>query len=179
MRKVLSLALAFMLVVAAAPAAFAANTTTLTTTVPPATYTLNIPADQAIAFGNYSTEIGNVTVTESSGFASGKNLAVTVTYDAFKSDAVSTTIPFKLSYKGTDNGSTKVTDLPSGDQLLFRHNSGGAVYEKASVLVSGASSYLYFIDSISLVVNSSAWGKALAGEYTGTITFTAEVLVEP
>lgn len=179
MRKVLSLALAFVLVVAAAPAAFAANTTTLTTTVPPATYTLNIPADQTIDFGATSTDIGNVTVTDSTGFAHGKNLAVTVTYDAFKSDSVSTTIPFNLSQIGSSSSGEQRTNLASGDQLLFRHNSNGAVYERASILVSGASSYLYFIDNISLAVNSDAWGKALAGEYTGTITFTAEVVVEP
>lgn len=179
MRKVLSLALAFVLVVAAAPAAFAANTTTLTTTVPPATYTLNIPADQTIAYGSGTVEIGNVTVTESTGFAYGKNLAVTVTYDAFKSDAVSTTIPFKLSQSGSTSSGVKKTDLASGDQLVFRYKTDGAVSEKASILVAGASSYYYSIDSISLSVVGDAWGKALAGEYTGTITFTAEVVVEP
>ena len=34
------------------------------------------------------------------------------------------------------------------------------------------------ITAINLLVDSDDWGKALAGEYTATITFTAEVVAE-
>ena len=32
------------------------------------------------------------------------------------------------------------------------------------------------VDELYLTVKSSDWGKALGGEYTATITFTAEVV---
>ena len=74
MKKLLAVVLAMLTVFSFGTVAFAANTTTLTTTVPDAEYTLNIPADQEIPFGATSTDIGNVTVTNASGFAVGKNL---------------------------------------------------------------------------------------------------------
>ena len=58
MKKLTTLVLALALAASLAVPAFAANTTTLTTTVPAATYTLNIPADQEIPFG----EIGRAHV---------------------------------------------------------------------------------------------------------------------
>ncbi len=75
MKKLLSLALALLMLASVATVALA-STTTLTTTVPPATYTLNIPADQEIPFGAVSTEIGAISVTDGTGFAEGKNLKV-------------------------------------------------------------------------------------------------------
>ena len=77
MKKLLSLALALLMLASVATVALA-STTTLTTTVPPATYTLNIPADQEIPFGETGHNIGNVTVTDAAGFAEGKNLKVTM-----------------------------------------------------------------------------------------------------
>ena len=73
MKKTLSFLMALVLVLSLGTMAFADGTTTLSTTVPPATYTLNIPADQEITFGATRAEIGNVTVSDSSGFAEGKN----------------------------------------------------------------------------------------------------------
>ena len=82
MKKFIAIVLAVLTVLSFSTVAFAeGNTTTLTTTVPDATYTLNIPADQQITFGATSTDIGTVTVTNSSGFAAGKDLHVTITYD--------------------------------------------------------------------------------------------------
>ena len=172
MRKVLSLALAFMLVVAAAPAAFAANTTTLTTTVPPATYTLNIPADQTIDFGATSTDIGNVTVTDSAGFATGKNLAVTVAYTSFKSETVETTIPCSLYVTGTS--SSNRAKITSGSSIVFNGTSNGNVKSSAT-WISGST--VFDISGIKLEVSSFDWSRALAGNYTTTITFSAEVVI--
>ena len=81
MKKFIAIALAVLTVLSFSTVAFAADTTTLTTTVPDATYTLNIPADQEIAFGTIDTDIGSMTVTNSSGFAEGKNLQVSLTFD--------------------------------------------------------------------------------------------------
>ena len=172
MRKVLSLAWAFVLVVAAAPAAFAANTTTLTTTVPPATYTLNIPADQTIDYGATSTNIGNVTVTDSAGFASGKDLAVTITYEPFKSDTVETTMWYSLYAIGAS--SSNRSQMTSGSTITFKGTSSGTV--KTTATWTGSSSS-FDISNISLDVSSYDWGKALAGNYTTTVTFSAEVVI--
>ena len=113
MRKILSLTLAIMMVFSMTIMASAENTTTLTTTVPDATYILNIPADQTIDFGATSTNIGEVSVTNASGFAEGKNLAVTITYDAFKCEGNSTTIPYTVLMNSPE-GYGEPTNITSG-----------------------------------------------------------------
>lgn len=171
MKKLFTLVLVVLLVVSLAPAAFAANatpgSTTLTTTVPDAEYTLNIPADQTITFGATSTEIGNVTITDAKSFANGKNVKVTVTYDAFTSPSVKTTIPFTLKY---DTGHVNSPfEKPSGESFVFSGKYDGTVEEKAS---------LNSVEALIVYIASSDWGKALAGDYTATIAFTAEVVAE-
>lgn len=98
MKKLIALALAVTLLASMAVTVSAANTTTLTATVPAAGYTLNIPANQEVNFGTTQADIGNITVTDSAGFAVGKNLQVTVTYDAFSADKISTQIPYTASH---------------------------------------------------------------------------------
>lgn len=190
MKKLFALALAAIMVASMSTVAFAAeSTTTLTATVPAATYTLNIPANQEIAFGTTQADIGNITVTDAAGFAVGKNLEVTVSYNAFTADGISTQIPYTLSlYAAGSEGSTgssayhsATKELPSGSALLFAGNTAGAVAENIKleadyVTVSGTK--MIPVTSVRFNALSEDWGKALAGEYTSTITFTAEVVVE-
>ena len=177
MRKILSLALAIMMVFSMTIMASAENTTTLTTTVPDATYTLNIPADQTIDFGKKETDIGNVTVTESSGFAKGKNLHVTLTYGPFSSSGVSTTIPYTIQKRVS--GFTDSRTVKSGDAIVFKGESSGAVYSKTMMSTSGPSGTSdHAVTNFYVCIDSETWGKALGGTYTSTITFTAEVVVE-
>lgn len=150
------------------------KSTTLTTTVPAATYTLNIPEDQKIEFGATETSIGNVTVTEATGFSEGKNVKLTVTYDEFKSEAVSTTIPFGLVHTFASSSETRA--VKSGASLYFYGKESGTVTERAD-LVNNNADYAA-VTGFNLKVNSNDWGKALAGDYTATITFTTEVVVE-
>ena len=96
MKKLFALLLAVIMVMSMATIVSAESTTTLTTEVPAASYTLNVPAVVPIDFGATSTDIGNVTVTDATGFAEGKNLKVTVTYGAFTSEGAATSIPFVL-----------------------------------------------------------------------------------
>ena len=174
MKKLLAIVMAVLSAFSMTAVAYAENTTTLTTTVPDATYTLNIPADQVIAFGTTGTQLGTVTVTDAVGFAVGKNLKVTCTYAPFSSPDTSTVIPFSLKayYKNTsvDVNYHHVT-MESGSSLVFNGLAGGTVKDPT---------YLgdEFLQSLSLYIESSAWGKALGGDYTATITFTAEVVVE-
>lgn len=178
MKKFIAVALAVLTVLSFSTVAFAADTTTLTTTVPDATYTLNIPADQEIAFGKTVSNIGNVHVTNSSGFAEGKNLKVTLTYGDFKADGVSTTIPYSIYQYGTwynsgvspvDRGSLH-TKKESGSNLIFKGMASGKCgdcdWGKTEIGTR----------TLRVEIESTDWGKALGGEYTSTITFTAEVV---
>lgn len=174
MKKSLSLLLVCALLVFAMPCALADGTTTLTTTVPAsATYTLNIPADQAIAYGATRTDIGSLTVSDSSGFAVGKHLDVTVTYGDFTSEDVDTTIPMILMGIPTKTG-VQDYSLDSGSTIRFHGQSNGSVGSTPS-RVSGTSSYSF--NSMYISINSTDWGKALGGDYTNTITFSAKVVV--
>ena len=121
MKKLTTLVLALALAASLAVPAFAANTTT----VPAATYTLNIPADQEIPFGKTSTNIGSISVTDGVGFASGKDLKVTLTYDAFASESVATTIPFLIQLGWAVNSSTSYADINSNDSIIFREKTQG------------------------------------------------------
>lgn len=179
MRRILSFALAIMMVFSMTIMASAENTTVLTTTVPDAEYTLNIPADQTISYGATKAEIGVVTVTNATGFAEGKNLQVTLTYNDFACANVSTTIPYTVGCSYMINGGQKDL-LPTGDAITFLGLDSGAVeqYHQFTAKDSGGHDYqedaeVYFIE-----VESSDWGKALGGTYTSTITFTAKVVVE-
>ena len=169
MKKVFAILLVAALLIPMATVASAANTTTLTTTVPAASYTLNIPADQEIPFGATETKIGKLTITDESGFASGKNLKVTVSYTDFASEQVSTKIPFIVIPKNDIGGTGNISSLQSGDHITFLGNDNGTISQSN---LFGGDVLLY------VKINSTDWSKALAGEYTATITFTAEVVAE-
>ncbi|MDD6271162.1 MAG: hypothetical protein PUA67_03885 [Ruminococcus sp.] len=167
MKKAMAILLAMLMLIPFATIAFAANTTTLTTTVPGATYTLNIPSDQEIAYGAFRTTIDAPTVTDSSGFAEGKNLYITATYSAFSSPTTDTTIPFRLENSGAVVGSEST--WLSGRRLPFLGQANGTV----------ATNLTFQSDITSkkciIVIDSTDWGKAAPGNYTATITFTTEV----
>ena len=192
MKKFIAIAIAVLTVFSFTTVAFAENTTTLTTTVPDAEYTLNIPADQEIPFGATSTDIGAISVTDSKYFAKGKNLQVSVVYDDFKSNEVSTTIPFVVKHYATWDGNGEdskqevkeksLKSVASGNAITFYGKSDGTVYEYISTKVEGFIGSGYddgsFVRNYLISIASTDWGKALAGDYTATITFTAEVVAE-
>lgn len=183
MKKLSALLLALALLMSAVPTAFAANTTpnttTLTTTVPSATYVLNIPADQTVTFGETKTYIGNVTVTDSKNFAEGKNVAVLVEYAPFaaETEEISTTIPYTLYPTSAANSSEEAKAdtfaFTTGRKLTFKGRVNGTVDELAKVPSSND-----YMKNMFVSIKSTDWGKALAGEYKSTITFTSEVVAE-
>lgn len=180
MKKLSALILALALLVSVIPAAYAANatpnTTTLTTTVSSASYVLNIPADQEIPFGQERTKIGNITITDTENFAVGKNVKVTTSFTPFTAENVSTTIPYTLSGYGVSDGKTYETSVAS---LIFKGKSDGTVAEKVRwECKPGSIGQTCEMDYVRVYIQSSAWGKALQGEYKSTITFTSEVVVE-
>lgn len=164
MKKAMAILLAMLMVIPFATIAFAANTTTLTTTVPGATYTLNIPSDQEIAYGALKTTIDAPTVTDSSGFAVDKNLYITATYSAFSSPTTDTTIPFRLNIRGEDYEYV----WSSGERLTFLGQANGTVATNITFSdITAKNCYIF--------IYSTDWGKAAPGNYTATITFTTEV----
>lgn len=191
MKKLASLLLVLALFLSLGTTALAATggTTTLTTTVPAAQYTLNIPADQAVTFGATSVDIGNVTVTDSSGFADGKNVEVAVSYTAFTSEDVETTIPInEVRLCGSRGGAETTTEYfctlsKNGNKMTFEGNSTGKVGTKAFVdgkgssLSSSTSNTDFYVNTLRVYILSTSWGKALAGDYSATITFTSSVVV--
>lgn len=175
MKKLFAILLAVMLFASMATIA-SAETTTLTTTVPAATYTLNVPADQKITYGKNYTEIGTVTITDANGFAPGKNVKVTVSYTDFTCEDVTTTIPFYLSgtYSYTySSAGDKYSTINSGDSMLFKCDT---INRLTNALHPDDADYK--MTKMEVRISSNDWGKALAGEYTATINFTAEVVAE-
>lgn len=181
MKKIVSILLVLVTVLSMGTMAFADGTTTLTTTVPAATYTLNIPADQTIAFGATSTNIGSIYVTNASGFSVGKNLSVSVVYSSFASESTNTTIPFTIHLASSKVGDgDKVTkyDVASGEKLVFLGTANNDVNKFHRLDPDTNSVAFRECDETYVNVRSSDWGKALGGDYTATITFTSEVVVE-
>lgn len=165
MRKLIALFMVIAMMIPMATVA-SASTTTLTTTVPAAEYTLIIPEDTTVEFGALFTQLEPmVTVSGAKGFASGKDLAVTVNYDAFRCEGVSTTIPFQLAPNSQGKG------WESGTSIIFEGKTDGTVATTAKWGTLG-------LPYIGVKVLSDDWGKALAGTYTAVLTFTSEVVVD-
>lgn len=173
--------LAMIMILSLSTVVFADQTTTLTTTVPGATYTLNIPADQTITFGAEKSDIGNLTVSDATGFAVGKNLEVEMTYTDFSSEGISTTIPMTINayyyHEGAAAGyDDYYCDLASGSKLIFDGNNKGGVNQTNAGNYGGSTGGL--LKKLYCKVSSSNWGKALGGTYTSTMTFTSKVVAE-
>ena len=60
--------------------------------------------------------------------------------------------------------------MESGSAVTFRGLSDGTVKLHASAANGNAMS------NVAIQITSENWGKALAGDYSATITFTAEVV---
>lgn len=190
MKKLLAILLAVtmlasMVTVASAAENTTSKTTTLTTSVPAASYVLNIPEDQTIPYGQTSTEIGNVTITDSKNFAEGKNVEVTVAHSGkFTSEDVTTTIAYRVrAFYQTESNGFQSSELKNEDKLVFFGNSAQTVDEKATVKFEYKENGIdrferVKVDTLKIQITSSDWGKALAGDYSTTITFSSEVVAQ-
>lgn len=168
MRKIIVFFMAITMMIPMTITASADGQTILTTDVPLASYELIIPSETPVKFGDYQTELDMIRVENASGFASNKNLRVTVTYEPFKSDTVSTTIPFELNLASTEYGEGVIKGWASDSSVAFSGLSTG-----------GVSAYPIYesqeMKSMFIRVNSTDWGKALGGSYKATLNFTSEV----
>lgn len=181
MKKLTTTIAAILLISCFIATSASAATTTLTTAVPGGDYTLVIPDNQEIPFGTTSRNIGSVKVSNATGFAIGKNLNVAVNYGPLASSTVETTIPYNLySYYARSTSSYNTMSnakLENNGVLTFTGKSDGTVrshYNDSNSNYSGE--YLWY--DLTFNASSSDWGAALPGDYSSTITFTAEVVRE-
>ncbi len=178
MKKLIALVMAVILLAATPTTVLADGTTTLTTTVPAEVqYTLNIPADQTVEYGTLEVDLGAITVTDSQGFAEGKNLSVTIDYTAFTAEGVDTTIPVQLVKGNKVNINFSRPKVASGSNIIFEGQKNGTVLQYPKYIPENVGKY-YDADIWLISISSTDWGKALPGDYTSTITFTSEVVVD-
>ena len=143
MKKLASFALAFALCAACAAPVLAeeTKTTIITTSINP-TYTVDIPANTAIAFNAASTTFDTKLGLSKAQLDPGSKVTVTAKPTALKNDTDSSkTIPFTLC---KDDG----TAFTSAD---FTNTSDKV--------------------ELSVHIDQTAWNKAYAGNYTGSVTF--------
>ena len=146
MKKVLTFALAVMLVMSLSVTAFAANTTggeaDITTSIAP-TYTVTIPADVNVQFNATETAFGAIEV-EAAQIHPDKCIKVELTSDGKLENSIDATkvIPYAIK------------------------DSTGAAFTSATYLTEGDKTEL------SIHITASDWNAAYAGEYSDTVTFT-------
>ena len=156
MKKLISFILALAMLACMSVTAFAADgpggSTTLSLTVPNKTlYTLNIPADQTIAYGATETNIGKVTASD---------VDTTVNY-----------VRVNCSWTNFTDGSnsiplTIVFDLYDNGARVHNHVDP-AMY---SELIYGPyDNYCEYFAQVS----ASDWAAAVPGDYTATLTWTS------
>lgn len=173
-RKMICMALAVIMIVSMTAMVFAEDTMTLTTSVPDATYTLTIPADMEIEFGSTYLEIEIPTVTEASGFAEGKDVKMTITTTPFAAPNVSTEIPFTVfgAFQSPRDQWPHAVWLHENNPLRYCGLASGAVNEKPFLGSDNSEE----MKTLYIEMYSEDWGKALGGTYTGSITFSTEIV---
>ena len=146
MKKVLTVALAVMLIMSLSVTAFAANTTggkaDITTSIAP-TYTVTIPADVNVAFNATETAFGAIEVTASQ-IHPDKCIKVALASDGKLENSIDATkvIPYAIK------------------------DSEGAAFTSATYLTEGDKTEL------SIHITADDWNAAYAGDYSDTVTFT-------
>ncbi len=183
MRKTIALILAVCTLLSFAVVASAdtvtSSTTTLTTKVPAASYTMKVPANQTIDYRLTTKKIGNVTIEESTGFSELKRIEVAVGTTEFTSEKVNTTIPYSLSFRWSSGRSYGFTYAGVGVVLLFEGQQDGTVKSRATAYREKGSSRNNpeaELEYMEVGITPRSWDKALAGDYTSTITFTSKVV---
>jgi len=178
MKKLLLILMAVTTAVCLCSLAVADGTVVLTTKVPESTYTLNIPDNLAVDYGETEVELGTVTVTDAANFAEKKNINVTVTATPFASADTSTTIPYDLKSRDVrlDVSETLNAD---GKVIYFLGKKDGTVNLYGQTpYTGGVDPVTSEVSELFLKFEPNAWNKALAGDYTATLKFTSEIVVE-
>ena len=143
MKKLSSILLTVAMAFTLSTTAFAATETTITTRVEP-TYTVTIPVDTAIIYGETTTPIGNISISNVN-FETGAGVEVTTQ----KTDLVnSRDNTKKIAY--TLNNTTPKSDFTG---VTFTSSDTSA-------------------RPLCIDITSTDWNNAKAGDYSATLTFT-------
>ncbi len=169
MRRFLAPVLALLAACCLSTAALAGTqgTQTLSTTVPDPTapsWTLNIPADTAVPYGDPDTSIGWVTVSDVQNVAADELIVCSADSTDFASGAG--TIPLKL-----------LGDRYEGGIRYTQHGtvSAGAPFE----LYDGTAPDKAFSAEIFALVDPADWAAAAPGSYTATVTYQSWLVSLP
>lgn len=139
-------ALALTVIVAGtAPASAEEQKTTLEATVP-SSYTLTIPKSQAIEYGRELTDIGSLSVIGN--IRTDEVLRVSVEQSAFRNEEKNHSFSFRLL---------------SGSEIFQGQSWNGTELETEQTV------------PLSVSIEDPVWDEAQAGNYTATLTFTAEI----
>ncbi len=168
MKKVLSLALALVMLFAVCVPAFAANPITQLTEQSGQTivktrttdeggenarrYSIDIPADTEIAWGAASTDV-----------------SYTVESHLLRNEAVQVTV---AGSEGSSAGGNMKTDPANGKVFSLAYTLDGATAYKADSPVV----YPAATQTLNVLVSGEAWNTAVVESYSDTLTYTAEVV---
>jgi len=166
MRRFLAPVLALLAACCLSTAALAGTqgTQTLSTTVPDPTapsWTLNIPADTAVPYGDPDTSIGWVTVSDVQNVGD-YFIACKISHADFASGADA--IPLKL-----------VLDRYEGGSLVAVHVSTDITHSAPLILYFGSRPDTACSAEIFALVDDADWAAAAPGSYTATVTYTSEL----
>jgi len=162
MKKILSLVLVAVMLMSMTVTAFAtgtqSGTSTVTAVVPDPTYTIHIPADVTLKYGNGERQlVGEVSVTDVQNFADGALIMVTMEATPLKSTE-GNVIPAVFEYgRDFEDGYKDIT------------KSVPTVYKETKD--EYLSAYLY------ARVTEEDWEAAKPGTYTSTITYLFDIVV--
>lgn len=169
MKKIISLLLAIVLMMSLAIPAFAttvenSSEVILTTVVPEVSYTLNIPAEVNIPYGEVEYEIANPTITNVQRFNQGDRVVLSTPYS-------------HLAFVDENNGIHFL-----GMVLLVERTTpdGEIIDESTYVAYDGIDeiiAYEHGVESVLKyysIIYQGDWETALPGRYTGTVTFNAK-----
>lgn len=131
--------------------------TTITANIQ-STYTLTIPSETQIAFESPSTDL-NGKLKVAGNVRNGEEVIVTVSKTAFHNEEQGTDLPYMLVNK--EDGKV-FTDMTWDEDTL-----------RAGLTGTGKEVQL------SVNIKETDWKTAEAGEYEGTITFTADLQEQP
>ena len=170
MKKLLVFAMALLLVLPMATVVSAA-TTTLTFTVPEAEYTLVIPKSVEIPYKATRAEIGRISVKDTAGFAELKDLVVYVTLTPFTSPTTDSVLPYTLSGQQAAAGS-KEYFFEDSFWIVFEGQEDGTLSKVTKFMVNNeiTGADMWYVN-----FEENAWDALKPGDYTGYITFDAQV----
>ena len=138
--------------------------------IPEPAYTLNIPADQTVAYRAERHLLDCPTVTEASGFFTGKNIRLHISWTEFESENVPTSIPFSLLAVMADG---VCHELSSGT-VLYNGNESGTTEQYPVFSLNDMGEQLLI--GLSLSFDAADWENAMPGEYKANISFSTEIV---